>query len=265
MSQQDIKDVQLSILDAIHEFCSQNSIKYTLACGSMLGAIRHKGYIPWDDDIDIYLLRDDFERLISLFPSFYKGHYQIVSLERDKNWNRAYAKAFDSDTVCIEDAIGDLAIGVSIDVYPIDEVPVSPQKWRWYNKFRRFLQRCYQIKTIKVSKTRSLIKNIILISFQLLLLPFSIRGLAQIIERYSKKYYGSGSPYVFECIQGMLQKKPFLKELFDELVLYDFEGHQYYGFKKYDLYLSNAYGNYMKLPPLEKRVLLHNFEAYWRS
>ena len=72
------KQIQTEILDALHTFCQETGIRYSLACGSMLGAIRHKGYIPWDDDIDIYMLREDFERLDALFPDVYQDRFEMA-------------------------------------------------------------------------------------------------------------------------------------------------------------------------------------------
>ena len=79
----ELRRIQLEILKVIDEFCGQNNIRYSLAYGSLLGAVRHGGYIPWDDDIDIFVPREDFDRMIQLFPENHKNHYKIASLGRD--------------------------------------------------------------------------------------------------------------------------------------------------------------------------------------
>ena len=93
-----VKSIQLDVLSAIHRFCCENDIRYSLACGTLLGARRHGGYIPWDDDIDIYMLRADYDKLMSTFPAEYLGFCKIVSLERDARWDRAYAKGYHCGT-----------------------------------------------------------------------------------------------------------------------------------------------------------------------
>lgn len=259
-----LKRIQLDVLQAVHEFCVENDIKYSLGCGSMLGMIRHKGYIPWDDDIDIYLLRKDYNKLISSFPKKYKGNYEIDSLERNQDCERPYAKAYDIRTIVEEEAELSYKIGVNIDVYPIDKVPEDFNDWKHYNALRRFIQRLYELKLIKINNKRSLYKTVILILGKILLLPISKQRLVSYVSSFAQKYNHTDSQKVFECVQGMLQKRPFSYSLFDKLELMPFEDRMFYGFGDYDKYLSNAYGNYMQLPPEEKRISHHNIVAYWK-
>ena len=259
----ELKKIQLDVLQAIHEFCIEENIKYSLGCGSMLGMIRHRGYIPWDDDIDIYLLRTDYDKLISKFPVKYKEIYDIDSLERNPHCERAYAKAYDTRTIVEEKAEYKCKIGVNIDIYPIDKVPDDFDEWKRYNRMRRFIQRLYELKVIKINKSRKFYKTIVILLGKLLLLPISRRCLAGFINSFAQKYNNTDSNKVFECVQGMLQKRPFEHSLFEKLKLMPFEDRIFCGFEDYDKYLSNAYGNYMKLPPLEKRVAHHDFIAYW--
>ena len=157
---QEVKTIQIEVLSAIHSFCEANSIHYSLACGTLLGAVRHEGYIPWDDDIDIYLLRKDYIQLISKFPTCYEEKYELISLERDARWDRSYAKAYDNRTVVEENAYCNVTIGVGIDIYPIDDVPDSESDWKRYDKFRRVIQKAMSIKKMKYKKERGLVKNI---------------------------------------------------------------------------------------------------------
>ena len=103
IGKEELKMIQMDVLSAIHHFCLEHEIKYSLGCGSMLGCARHKGYIPWDDDIDIYMLREDYNKLIREFPDIYEEHYKFVTLERDEKWQRAYGKAYDSTTIIKEE------------------------------------------------------------------------------------------------------------------------------------------------------------------
>lgn len=105
IDEKELKELQLEVLSSIHRFCKAKKIKYSLGCGTMLGCARHGGYIPWDDDIDIYLLRKDYNRLLKEFPEVFEGKYKLLSLERDSKWNRAYAKAYDNRTIFHERAL----------------------------------------------------------------------------------------------------------------------------------------------------------------
>lgn len=262
---EEVKILQMDILSAIDEFCKENSIHYSLACGTLLGAVRHKGYIPWDDDIDIYLPREDYKLLISDFPETYKGFYKIASLERSTGWERPYAKAYDNRTIFLEDAKVNYNIGVNIDVYPVDDVPDDNEEWHRYDKKRRILQTLFILKFVKMDISRTLLKNIGVLFSHLLTCFCSKRKFAYKLDKYSQMNNSRGFGRCFECCQGMLQKKPFSKILFENLDYIQFEDRMFMAFKDADNYLKNGYGNYMELPPVEKRVSHHAYKAFWRA
>lgn len=261
---EEVKTLQLDVLSAIDEFCGENGIRYSMACGTLLGAVRHKGYIPWDDDIDIYIPREDYKKLITEFPNTYKEKIKLVSLERDSEWDRPYAKAYDDRTVFIENANNKKMIGVNIDVYPIDEVPDDNNKWLRYDKKRRFLQTLFMLKLVKMSNSRTLTKNIGVFLAHLLTCCYSSRKFAVKLDKYSQKHNHKGYLRCFECCQGMFQKNPFSKALFENLKYTPFEDRLFMAFEDADCYLKNGFGNYMELPPLEKRISHHSFEAFWK-
>lgn len=258
----ELKQIQLDILENIHEFCELNNIKYSLACGTMLGAVRHEGYIPWDDDIDICLLRRDYNKLITLFPDVYNGAYKISSIENDDCWERPYAKAYDIRTLLKEDSSCSKTIGINIDIFPIDNVPDNYNKWVLYNKVRMLFQRLLEVKFFKVKVSRAFYKNVLLVILKILLVFTSRRKLACHISKFSQKYNQCDSKYVFENVQGIRLKKPFRRSIFDEIIDVRFENKTFKGFKNYHEYLSNVYGDYMTLPPIEKRISYHSFSAF---
>ena len=261
---EELKTIQMDILEVIDSFCAKIGIRYSLACGTYLGAIRHKGYIPWDDDIDIYIPREDYQRFVAEFPIELQN-VQVVSMERDKQWDRAYAQAFDNRTILREGRSSKGDKGVYIDIYPIDSVPDSYDEWHSYNKKRRMLVRLSEIKYINIEKGRPIAKNLVLALGKLILLPFSSRAIAKQISKYAQRYNGKGHHRSFECVQGMLQKRPFNSSLMKDFVKTEFEDRQFMIMKDYDAYLSNAYGDYMKLPPKEKQVSHHVFRAWWKE
>ena len=262
-----LKQIQLDVLSAIHRFCTEHGIRYSLGCGTMLGCARHQGYIPWDDDIDIYLLRDDYNKLVREFPKTLDGKYQFISLERDNKWNKAYGKVFDNRTILCEAVSETVQIGVNIDVFPIDDVPDNEQQWNAYNKTRVKLQKLYAIKTYSPRSEWHLLKKLGLAAGKIALLPASSRFLAWRLQKMATKHNGKGFCRVFECCQGLFESRsfPFRKSLFDNLKLMPFEGREFFGFEDYDEYLTNCYGDWRQLPPKEKQVTNHIFNAWWKQ
>lgn len=260
----ELKEVQMGILMAIHEFCEAHRIRYSLAAGTLIGAIRHKGYIPWDDDIDIYLPRQDYERLIKEFPATY-GHYALNSLERNPRWNRPYAKAYDTRTIEEEEVANNVeGTGVGIDVFVIDEVPDDDRRWQSFRRKRKLLINIYMLKALKWRKERSLLKNLSVLGAKVLLWPFSYRWLARRIDKYIQQFTGEGNTSVFESCWALAATNRFSKDDFSDTVDVEFEQHRLKAMKGYDHYLRAFYGDYMQLPPEDQRITHHTFKAYWK-
>ncbi|MBQ4588438.1 MAG: LicD family protein [Bacteroidaceae bacterium] len=260
----ELKEIQLNVLEAVHNFCLNNNIKYSLACGTLLGAVRHKGYIPWDDDIDIYMLREEYNKFITLFPHCYKNHYELISLERNSNWNKVYAKAYDNRTIIYEAMPYKVTIGINIDIFPIDNVPEEEKEWINYNQKRLFFQQCLMAKALSFSSHRKFHKNLGIFLAKFLTIFINQRKLAVFLNYYSQKFNQKETKFVFENVLGIIMKRRFKKNIFKEFILMPFENKQFFAFKNYDEYLKNAYGNYMELPPINKRISHHLFKAYWK-
>jgi len=260
---EELKVLQMNVLQAVDEYCNEHNIRYSMACGTLLGAIRHQGYIPWDDDIDIYVPREDYKRLIAEFPETYKGRYKIASLERSFNWTHPFANAYDDKTIFDENSRNRELIGVKIDIFPVDEVPLG-EEWIKYNQKRRRLQRLFSLYLVRLNSHRSLLKNAILLLVRILSIFFPTRKFAEYLDRFAQQNNYKGYEHMFECCLGMMQKQPFPKSLFDSLVYVPFEDRHFKAFSDSDYYLSNGFGNYMQLPPKEKRVSHHAFKAYWK-
>lgn len=261
---EELKIIQMNILSSLQKFCMDNRIKYSLADGSLIGAIRHKGYIPWDDDIDVFMLRDDYEKLLKLFPLTYENNYKLCSLDRDRNWVLPFAKIYDDRTIYVEKISKPCSVGVNIDIFPLDKVPAEGAKWRSYNKKRLFFQKLFWSKQRSYKVKRSFYRNMIVTFSKLMTLPISYRRFAVFLNNYSQRYSSIETDKVFECAQGLFGKSPFLVSDMDEVIEWDFEDRRYWVMKGYDDCLTSLYGDYMKLPPKDKQVNHHIFEAYWK-
>lgn len=117
---EELKSIQLGILKDVHDYCSSTNITYWLAYGTLLGAIRHNGYIPWDDDIDIAMPREHYEKFIQ---SYKKKNTVVYSCSNNKKYILHFAKVYDTRTILKEYANMNIETGVYIDIFPIDNVP----------------------------------------------------------------------------------------------------------------------------------------------
>lgn len=256
----ELKLLQLDILKTVHDFCNENQIRYSLAYGTLLGAIRHNGYIPWDDDIDIIMSRPDYNRFIKGFNSFSKI-YKVISPEINLNFYAPYANVYDNRTLLKETHLdnGDF-LGIKIDIFPIDGVfPNSIM----YSIQKRCISVLNSLRSIKVEHRYSN-HSYKYYSKRKLVSIIPMRLIQKLIVYISQLQHFENADYarniVFEsknvpCIQ---------KEIYEKMFLHKFEEYQFYVLEEFDTVLRGSYGDYMKLPPKELRVPHHNFKAYWK-
>lgn len=259
---EELRSIQLSLLDSFHKWCHKNHINYSLAYGSLLGAVRHKGFIPWDDDIDVMMTREDYNRLVSIYNyEDCPAHTKVLSLETDKQYVLPFAKIIDTRTAMIENDSSNCVTGVYIDIFPYDFVPNNKIKRMCRCSIQKTLFIFKDFKLVKIGfPRRSIFKNAALAIGKLFLLPFSVRCISKCLEKVAVMSKESTS---YICDAASFLQAIFPSSLFMEYTEIPFEGKQYRIIKNYDRYLSTIYGDYMKLPPEEKRVTHHEFKAWW--
>lgn len=259
----ELKRIQMDILSAVDSFCNDNNITYSMAYGTLLGAVRHRGYIPWDDDIDICMMRDDYERFVESFPDLMDGHYKIASYKRTPNWHTPFSKVYDSRTSLRQKKAKTIDIGVNIDVFPLDEVPEDVNLWRKFWKYQKHLLDLRDLKAIKIVKERSMSKNLILILLKMIYSMISQKSIVKKLDERAQQFNGMGSSLIYPNLSG-ITKAPLQKAMLSDIAIYKFENRDYKGFKNADYYLSMTYGDYMKLPPESERVGKHGVYACWK-
>lgn len=271
MTLEDVHQVLYDILVDIHEFCKKNNIKYSLAGGTLLGAIRHNGFIPWDDDIDIQFSRPEYERFIHTYKS--KQGYQLFSREIEgcDDVSIAFARVCEMERTYVDTGVGPWRkepTGLWIDIVPIDGAPSDEKIARRKVRFMtlawklmlitrgRFPIPYSEAKGIKM-KSRLLVKK-----YLSRLVP---KGYILRYINWCQEYAFDDSSYLanFSFMQnGFKEWQP--KSSMEKFVLHKFEDGEFYIMEDYNTSLSHLYGNYMELPPVEKRVAHEINSFYWK-
>lgn len=252
---QELRSLQIGILDCVHEFCEAHGLSYFLSSGTLIGAVRHKGYIPWDDDLDIYMPRKDYEEFLQTFHDD-TGRYHAIDPQREPHYYYTFAKVVDRQTLMVEKETEGYEIGVYIDVFPVDYVTDDLEERERVFKKKHLL---YKIRRCKISNGNPLQSRLAYMVYKYW--PLSVRQ----IERKIRGLIVSGEPTHTVC--NMTEAGPKMKGCFPaediaESVDIEFEGKMYKTMIGYKDYLERTYGDYMTLPPVEQRVT-HQFEAYW--
>ena len=257
----ELKKIQIEILDIAAEFCERNDIKYWINCGTLLGAVRHKGYIPWDDDIDLGMLREDYDRFIKLFNES-NNRYRAYCFENNPNFYYGYCKVLDTNTVLYEPDRKGNKLSANIDIFVYDNAPKGKFKVKLSFLKRTIYLKCYQVKLL-YTENYNIIKKMMVYFLYVLLLPFSKKFFITKIVKNGKKYVDKENDYVADLCG--FDNILFEKELFKSFTTLKFEGKEYKVPSNYDKFLHVMYGDYMKLPPEEERVSHHRFEAYYKN
>ena len=254
----EIKEVELGVMDYIHNICKEKGINYSLAYGSLLGAVRHKGFIPWDDDLDIALKRDEYDKLYQAILEDNNSIYKVVSWENDSRYPYPFYRVYDSRTVYENNYIqNDIELGICVDVFPFDDYKDVNKEITKLDMYRRLsVYTLYGIRN-KEAGIKNIIRYLMLVVFRLTR-----------VKSWNKKLNDcSKVPVNSEYIDYLMESKKYSTKIdakaLDEVVECKFEDRLYNIPKDYDHILTTIYGSdYVEIPPLEKRIQHDDFVAY---
>lgn len=250
-----LHEIEIEILTEIDRVCKELNIQYFADWGTLLGAVRHKGFIPWDDDVDICMMREDYELFIKkasvlLADNFVLQHYLI-----DPGTPTYQAKVRKNGTKFVEDYLKDIPVnqGIFVDIFPYDVVTEDSRKRAAYEKKARFCRRLFVSKTVNVStveknKTKKTLFNVMRKLIKITLLPISKQKLYDMCDAQMRLYENEKST-LLECCANVPQSK----DDFYPLMTLDFDGFSMPVPNNWDSILKKEYGNYMQLPPKEKQ------------
>lgn len=257
----EIKPLLLEALIKFDEICKDNNLRYSLAYGTLIGAVRHKGFIPWDDDIDVVMPRDDYEKLLSL--RYNDGRYEIKSSRYNKNYFYTFAKLSDNSTYVVENSRDGQDIGLYVDIFPFDYVSEKDYLDN-YDKLHKIIQRRAKFygyfgpNTNEPNRNLSF-KKIVAKYAHKMLLPISAKVMVYGENKYISKTTEKYCAQFVHSFYGM--KNSFKTEEWDNLIKLPFENVEFNCFKNYDEILTKTYGDYMTPP--ENVTASHDYCAYY--
>lgn len=263
ISTEELKTIQFDLLKNLAVFCDSNDIQYYLTYGTLIGAVRHQGFIPWDDDIDIALHRPDYERLLKLYNK--ENHdrpYYLVSPYDDMSCF-TYAKLIDCSTIKIEKnskQVQNNYLGVDIDIFPIDRLPKNYNKHLKLHRIKKFIYEmdryCVTDMPIKTCKG----KAVVAISKAI-----GHKRWTKLAERLTYRYNQkvTGRSGINTCLYNF-EREWHEDSVFQDRCQLKFEGDLFWAPCRYHELLTDIYGDYMKLPPENQRTSTHEYLVYWK-
>lgn len=256
-NQEKYKEILKQTFRAFAQFCKSHDIQYVAAYGTMLGAVRHHGCIPWDDDVDVYMKREAYEKFLSLRKDASLGGYEIID-RHDAGYYLPFAKFCHRDSSLWEERLYPYMMGVFIDIFPLDEASDNEQcrklKKKYSKAFDHYKYACQDYRWSDIHSFHDF-KRWRRNKYWQLMRKRAIRKMDE-LEARLKKVEGASLLYYRSLLP--FERSLFPKEWFDHIVEQPFEDGNISILASYDAYLTMCYGDYMQLPPVEQRVSVHD-------
>ena len=268
MTIDELKAVQVDIACAIDAFCAEHGLRYFLGYGSLIGALRHKGFIPWDEDIDLGMPRPDYEFFVHHFNGWRSG-LVVFAPELDSRYYAPYANVCDQSTLLEEEncSHGPFEIGVKVDVFPIDGAPSDEQEWKELRIELEKLNHDLYFKNVRLAPKfrKGFVTGLKAAGIKMSLAFTSIRGIQRRIRELATSHDFKASEMSDKLSFPNPGNTRMKREVFEHYIDVEFEGHKFKAPRDYDVYQRAIYGDYMTLPPESERVPHHGFHAWWKD
>lgn len=253
-----VKKVELEILTVVHNFCKENNLKYTLAYGTLLGAVRHKGFIPWDDDIDIWMPREDYEKFIELWSKTPVDGYILQNPYIEPDFTQNFTKIRKDNTTFLEsekEKEYSFHKGIFIDIFPLDRVASTKFKGKM-QKLDAIFMMLFTRKYIPPNEKG--LKKIIS-KLALSIVPKSkYDSIKYKLDKSISKKSSKDGGYKYFGSMLSLSKEAYSSNMFKNMEELLFENRKFMVTAIYEEVLTKFYGDYMELPPVEERVWAHH-------
>lgn len=260
MSQKEFREMQmieLNIMLYFDDFCKKHNLRYYMSGGTLIGAVRHKGFIPWDEDIDLHMPRPDYEKLPELWEKYaQKDKYNLCITDLEHNTRQHAYMICDSDTTLIEERTinDDVPQGIRIDIMPYDGRPDSEMKAR-IQFFWAAVFSIYNVQRLPENQGGKLMRFGVKCALGIIKNPRMRYKIWNYAKSQMSKYDFETSPWVREMVCPMRSARfKYPRDRFDEPIYLEFEGHMLPAHHYYKDYLENVYTGYMELPPEDKRT-----------
>ena len=254
---QQIKTITFEILKHFKSYCEDNNIRYFLSNGTLLGAVKHGGFIPWDDAIDVFVPREDYDRLVEQYRD--TGRYRLVSIEREPEYRFPFAKLCDTTTIKEEIGIDNgVQLGINVDIFPLDSCSAHILAPGIQRRIMINLRGC-MLSKFSTTGDRPFYKRWVINFCRFRGYSYFHRKLTGLINK-ERTFGDTHKGCLMWPIYGKREIVP--QAVFADTVYVKFEGELFPAPIGYDTYLHSLYGDYMKDPPLEKQKTHHSFKSY---
>lgn len=257
------RQIQLELLSSISDFCFEHQIKFSLSHGSLLGAVRHKGFIPWDDDIDLSMPRPDYDRFCK---TYHAENSSVHWYRNDNSYIYPFAKVYSDKTTGCRSGFPKMRLAVHVDVFPLDGLPSNETKFKLLLCVRSLFASLLVLRNISFFRTDRPIGKQMTVCLASPLRIFPNRLYLGMLDWLFRRCRFETAQLVGCVISTATSAKNRMSaSVYREISPVEFEGRSFPAFRDADTYLRSLYGDYMTPPPPQERIPSHDFCAfYWK-